>query len=200
MDEREKQIEEAVVSPSTDTAGCLCCTRTTVYELRGPSVHHLRSLHKLPPSSRVCRDEEDESEIAAPVETVRGRKRLQRSAALISTLLVTARPARTPRHPLPTLVSSLSPSHPSLSPTMSHQSAEGYRYVAATDVLTKGLTSEGVIQPPISLRTPPKGQYDVVVVGGGYAGLVSARDSALAGAFPSRLPSFSPFRLRRRSN
>ncbi|GAA5855725.1 hypothetical protein JCM8547_001659 [Rhodosporidiobolus lusitaniae] len=64
---------------------------------------------------------------------------------------------------------------------MLHSSKEGYRYVASSAQLSQGLASEGVIVPPVDVRTPPGGQYDVIVVGAGYAALTAARDSALSG-------------------
>ena len=47
--------------------------------------------------------------------------------------------------------------------------------------LTQGVPSIGVIQPPIHLESTGSDDFDVIVVGAGYAGLTAARDASVAG-------------------
>lgn len=46
--------------------------------------------------------------------------------------------------------------------------------------LTQGVPSIGVIQPPTRLESTSSDDFDVIVVGAGYAGLTAARDASVA--------------------
>ena len=61
---------------------------------------------------------------------------------------------------------------------------EGYHYNEETGI-TEGLPCEGVIVPRVS-ETVPETQYDAIVVGAGYAGLIAARDLTIRGMLSYR--------------
>lgn len=62
-------------------------------------------------------------------------------------------------------------------------SRDGYSWTK-TDGLRPGIPSIGVIQPPSNV-TSADTEFDVIVVGAGYAGLTAARDTSVAGTLNS---------------
>jgi NADPH-dependent 2,4-dienoyl-CoA reductase/sulfur reductase-like enzyme len=74
----------------------------------------------------------------------------------------------------------------------SNTTKEGYRYNQRTGLQT-GFVTEGAIKPTFYKSARNQLNYDVIVVGAGYTGLVASRDLTNAGAssllssFPSSL-------------
>lgn len=58
-------------------------------------------------------------------------------------------------------------------------SRDGFQWTPETG-LAQGVPSIGVISPPTKTSTS-SATYDVIVVGGGYAGLTATRDLTIAG-------------------
>lgn len=74
---------------------------------------------------------------------------------------------------------------------MESRTSDGYAWASSAGLQQGGFACDGVINPPRNLKAPPGHVYDVVIVGGGYAGLSAARDLTVAGAsipciFPGR--------------
>lgn len=46
-----------------------------------------------------------------------------------------------------------------------------------------GFACEGAVTPPVNIKSPQGTVYDVMIVGGGYAGLAAARDLTNAGNY-----------------
>ena len=61
-----------------------------------------------------------------------------------------------------------------------HRTQDGHSWTRATNKHEAGLITEGAIQPQRQLNREVD-EYDVIVIGAGYAGLTAARDSALTG-------------------
>jgi len=59
-------------------------------------------------------------------------------------------------------------------------SRDGYQWTKDGGLI-QGVPSIGVIQPPTNLRSKSSDDFDVIVVGAGYAGLTAARDASIAG-------------------
>ncbi|KAF4457660.1 hypothetical protein FALBO_15168, partial [Fusarium albosuccineum] len=57
---------------------------------------------------------------------------------------------------------------------------EGFAWTPSTG-FTKGLPTLGVVDPPQRIGLPQEAIYDVIVIGAGYAGLVSSRDLSTQG-------------------
>jgi len=62
------------------------------------------------------------------------------------------------------------------------KTADGYSWTNATGTRKGGLKCKGVVNPPKKLNNAAQGQYDVIVIGAGYAGLAAARDLATSSA------------------
>lgn len=54
------------------------------------------------------------------------------------------------------------------------KTSEGYEYTPSTG-LRQGLPTAAVVSPP-QLRVSTAQTYDVIVIGAGFAGIISARD------------------------
>lgn len=66
---------------------------------------------------------------------------------------------------------------------MAGTTSDGYMWSREEGLQHGGFACEGVVSPPQKLQLPRGTTYDVVIVGGGYAGLAAARDLTVAGAF-----------------
>ncbi|OAA60376.1 amine oxidase [Niveomyces insectorum RCEF 264] len=64
---------------------------------------------------------------------------------------------------------------------MTGQTSDGYSWTAADGLQKGGFACDGVVVPPRKLFARADHVYDVLIVGGGYAGLSAARDLTIAG-------------------
>lgn len=64
---------------------------------------------------------------------------------------------------------------------MSIATTEGHYWTSQSGLKEGGLKCEGVISPTIHITEGSDAGYDVIVIGGGYAGLCAARDLTSAG-------------------
>lgn len=71
-------------------------------------------------------------------------------------------------------------SPPATHPMTVHTTKEGYRYDPTTGLET-GFATEGAIRPTQYSAGKDRLQYDTIIVGAGYTGLIAARDLAHAG-------------------
>lgn len=61
--------------------------------------------------------------------------------------------------------------------------SDGYSWTSATGTRKGGLKCRGVVSPPKKLKNAAQSQYDVIVIGAGYAGLAAARDLATSSTY-----------------
>ena len=64
---------------------------------------------------------------------------------------------------------------------MAGETAEGYIWSREGGLKHGGFACEGAVVPPVNVKSSKETVYDVLIVGGGYAGLVAARDLTTAG-------------------
>ncbi|CAH0055931.1 unnamed protein product [Clonostachys solani] len=64
---------------------------------------------------------------------------------------------------------------------MESRTSDGYAWTSSAGLQHGEFACDGVINPPRNLKAPPGHVYDIVIVGGGYAGLSAARDLTVAG-------------------
>ena len=75
-----------------------------------------------------------------------------------------------------------------MGPYQANLSHDGHTYTTK-DGLVAGLHTYGVIQPESNIRHAGDGQeWEAIVIGAGYAGLVAARDLVKAGECPRQAP------------
>lgn len=60
---------------------------------------------------------------------------------------------------------------------------DAYMWTPEDGLRHGGFACEGAISPPQKIKSPPSTIYDVLIVGGGYAGLAAARDLTNAGKY-----------------
>lgn len=58
---------------------------------------------------------------------------------------------------------------------------DAYMWTPEEGLRHGGFTCEGVVSPPRNVKSPEGTVYDVLIIGGGYAGLAAARDLTTAG-------------------
>jgi NADPH-dependent 2,4-dienoyl-CoA reductase/sulfur reductase-like enzyme len=59
---------------------------------------------------------------------------------------------------------------------ISKKTQDGYSWTGATGVRRGGLRCRGVIEPSQKITVPTGHNYDAIVIGAGYAGLMAARE------------------------
>lgn len=70
---------------------------------------------------------------------------------------------------------------------MAARTAEAHTWTREGGLKSGNFVCKGAISPPQQLKQPKDTVYDVLIVGGGYAGLVAARDLTNAGTSPMLL-------------